>query len=297
MHALANKLGSALLALVGLLPLSWARLLARWQEIVLRHFDNDIHRITRINIQLARPALDARELHRLTCKSVQSTLVTAFEMPLIWRRDNEWMNKKICRVENESIIIEARDAGTGLIAICPHVGNWEVFGRKLAEYGPTTSLYQPPRQEYMENMVRAGRERSGARLVPTNQRGIAALLRALRNDEIVGILPDQVPKGDAGAFAPFFGIPAYTMTLVYSLVKRTGCRVILGYAIRSQRGFDIIFKPADDAIYDIEMASSLAAMNRMVEQSTEEDFSQYQWAYKRFKRQPDNSNPYKKNRD
>lgn len=284
---LSSKCSSLILKLLGLLPLRFVRLLARGLEILLRPFNTDLHRVTRINIGLVKPGMEPAQAEKLVTGSVRNALANAFEMALVWQRDNEWLNRKIVSISNEALVHELLRPDKGLLVIGPHVGNWEVIGRKLAEYGPTTSLYQPPRQEYMETLVRLGRERSGARLVPTNQRGIAALLRALRNGEIVGILPDQVPQKDAGVFVPFFGVPAYTMTLVHSLIKKTGCQVILAYALRNATGFDIVFKEADGEIYSEDLDTSVRALSRTVEKCTEEDFAQYQWEYKRYKRQPD----------
>ena len=39
------------------------------------------------------------------------------------------------------------------------------------------------------------------------------LMKAMKDREVVGILPDQVPSRGEGMWAPFFGRWAYTMTL------------------------------------------------------------------------------------
>ena len=44
---------------------------------------------------------------------------------------------------------------------------------------------------------------------------------------MVGILPDQQPKAGEGEFAPFFGKPALTMTLLGRLAQRSGAQVLL----------------------------------------------------------------------
>jgi KDO2-lipid IV(A) lauroyltransferase len=283
-----------LIKLIGILPLSIVRLLGRFFALVSRLSNSKIKRIAARNIQLVRPNIAIEEQQKLASSCLSHSMMTAIEMPLVWQKSNQWLKTKILSVENDQLMRELVDQHNGIIVICPHVGNWEVFGRILPDYGPTTSLYQPPKYHTLESVVRSGREASGASLVPTNQRGIAKLLKALKNGEITGILPDQVPKTSSGQFATFFGLPAYSMTLIYNLIQKTHCKVILGYAIRYQSGFKIIFKPADEEIYSDDIETSLNAMNRMVEQSTEEDFCQYQWTYKRFKKQPDNKSPYSK---
>jgi KDO2-lipid IV(A) lauroyltransferase len=48
------------------------------------------------------------------------------------------------------------------------------------------------------------------------------MIRALRAGQAVGLLPDQVPPEGQGLWAPFFGQPAYTMTLAARLLQQTG---------------------------------------------------------------------------
>ncbi|NNC55710.1 MAG: lysophospholipid acyltransferase family protein, partial [Pseudomonadales bacterium] len=285
-------LGAALMRALALLPLAGARFLARSAAKLLGHTDNRHRRIARVNIALTQKHLTEVEQQALVNRVLEQSLCTSLEMPLVWRRDNAWLQKKILQVDNETQLLDALSLGKGVLLICPHVGNWEVLGRHLPRYASTTSLYQPPKIAWLESFVKRGREMSGANLVPTSQRGIAKMLKALQRGEIVGMLPDQVPKQNAGTFAPFFGVPAYSMTLVYKLLQKTGCQAVLGYALRENEGFRIVFKPVPNALYSEDMQHSVAALNQLVESSTEEDLAQYQWAYKRFKRQPDGSNPY-----
>ena len=69
-------------------------------------------------------------------------------------------------------------------------------------------MYQPPKLSNLDPLVKKGRESSGASLVPTNKTGIKKILKALKSNELVAILPDQVPKEGSGTYSNFFGIPA-----------------------------------------------------------------------------------------
>ncbi len=69
-------------------------------------------------------------------------------------------------------------------------------------------------------IVRNGRTRTGSTLVPTTAPGIRALYDAFERGRVVALLPDQVPPIGAGGYAPFFGRPALTMTLVQRLNAR-----------------------------------------------------------------------------
>lgn len=288
-----TRLVECLLFLLALIPLSAARAFARGVAAVLSFFNNDISRITQLNIALTHPHLSAEQQSDLSQQSVASTLACALEMPIVWRKSQSWVENKVVEIENEALMHALLAKQKGVIVICPHIGNWEIVGRCLPNYAATTNLYQPPKLTAVENVVRRGRELSGATLVPTNQRGIGALLKALKRGEISGILPDQVPQRGSGQFAEFLGQQAYTMTLVYNLIRKTQCSVILVYALRVRGGFKLVFREAPETIYSEDQSTSLRALNQMVEMAINHDIPQYQWAYKRFKAQPEGkSDPY-----
>jgi KDO2-lipid IV(A) lauroyltransferase len=114
------------------------------------------------------------------------------------------------------------------------------------------------------------------------------MLRALRRGEAVGLLPDQVPPEAMGVWAPFFGRPAYTMTLAARLAQQTGAMLILAWAERLPRGRGYIVRlsPFDEPLPTGEPAEaeSAAAVNRAMERVIRERPQQYLWGYDRYKK-------------
>ena len=102
-----------------------------------------------------------------------------FETPVLWRRSSSWLQSKIIAVEGESFLREALDNDRGTILLIPHQGNWEVIGLWVATQTAMTSLYQPPKNSLLGDCIKKSRERTGATLLPTNVRGVVALLEAL----------------------------------------------------------------------------------------------------------------------
>ena len=85
-----------------------------------------------------------------------------------------------------------------------------------------TAMYRPARQRWLQEVVRTSRDRPGLEAAPANLSGVRHMLRALKAGHCVGLLPDQVPPDGQGVWAPFFGRPAYTMTLAAKLAQQTG---------------------------------------------------------------------------
>ncbi|MBB3141288.1 KDO2-lipid IV(A) lauroyltransferase [Halomonas organivorans] len=245
-------------------------------------------RVTRINLAQAYPDYSETVRRRLARRSLIHSSATMLELGMAWMGDPEKVEASILEVHGRELLDEARAEGRGVIVLAPHFGNWEVLNFWLSGHFPFTAMYEPPKLLDLDPIIRKGRERRGAELVPTNPRGVAALLKALKRGETVGILPDQTPGWGSGVFAPFFGRPAYTATLLPKLVARTEARVVTGVARRLPgQGFALHFLAADERVYSADEAVSAAGVNACVEAAIALDPVQYQWEYKRYGKIPE----------
>jgi len=254
-------------------------------------FSADSRRITRHNLALCFPELSDIEREKLAQSSILETAKFACEQGRVWLRPVSEVLASIVSVSGQEFLERALARGKGVIVLAPHIGNWELCGLHLDRCAQTTYLYKPPKLEGFEEAIVSYRGRAGARLAPTTRKGIAMLVRALESGEIVGILPDQEPALDSGVFAPFFGVPALTMTLVAKLALRTGATAVVMYAERlsAGKGFAIRIAEVDSNVAAADPCVAASALNQVVEQCVREVPSQYQWEYRRFKHQPDNS--------
>ncbi len=255
--------------------LAW-RLPTRMKQVTLR------------NLERCFPEYSADERNRLARISLAETGKTATEMGPLWSWPAQRIQQLICRVSGEQHLRDALERGNGVILAIPHLGAWEMVGLYCSLNHTVTALYRPPRLAGLDSVVRRGRERFGAELVPTNAGGVRALYKKLGEGGIVCILPDQVPSAGQGVFAPFFGIGASTMTLLSRLGRRFGSEIIFCYAERLPRGrgFHIHFSPAPEGVHDADPLLSATALNQGVEQCIRALPEQYQWSYKRFRGRP-----------
>lgn len=259
-------------------------------DLIYRFKATRSYAIVQTNIRLCHPHLDAHQQAELSRASLQETAKTFAELGALWLWPCHRTLALIRKVENEACMQAAFAQNKGVILLTPHLGAWEMAGLYASVNYPITSLYRVPKQQILENFVKQGRERCGATLVPTTQQGIRALLAALKRHEVIGILPDQDPtERGQGAFAPFFGMPAYTMLLVARLARKTGAPVIFTYAERLPRGqgFFLHFLPAPAGMTDADDTVAVTALSQGVEQCARGALPQYQWAYKRFKTRPE----------
>lgn len=281
----------------GSLPLAWTHAfggVVGWLGGLLPTRERHV---TDVNLRLAFPELDDDARRRLTRRSLVETGKTFAELGKVWSLDRDGTDRTIRRVEGEDHVRAAVEAGRGVVLAVPHLACWEILGSYCSARWPMTTLYRAPRMRELETFTRNARGRFGARLVPAGLGATRALLRALRDGQIVAMLPDQDAGEGAGVFVPFFGVEVNTMTLVSGLAARTGAPVILGHAVRLPRGrgFDLRFVPASLAVHDPDPVVSAAALNADIERLVRERPEQYLWSYKRFRfLPPGRPNPYAK---
>ena len=285
------------LYITGQLPLFACRLLGRLAGLMLWLVPNKSRRITQINIALCFPELSTAQQRKLVFNSLQHTGMLALETAVIWRKPYRLLKQYMSTIVNFDLLQAAKATDRGIVILLPHLGNWEIFSRYMpAEHDLVMALYEPPSIIELESLIKTGREKDGAQLVPPNPRGVSALLKHLRKGGVTLILPDQVPdlNTNSGVFTPFFKQPTYTMTLATQLAQKTNSHILAATAKRIGSGFEIKFSKPEASIYEGDTLIAIAAMNRLVEQCVREMPEQYQWEYKRFKRRPDGAqSPYK----
>lgn len=275
----------ALLRLTAALSLAGAQHLGAALGWILARVPNETRRVTQINLRACFPGLSEATLRQETRRALSEQGKTFAEAGPLWLWPKERALGLIKQVSGEEHLRAALAQGRGALLAVPHLGNWEIVGLYVSAHYPMTSLYRPPRLPELDTLIRQARERTGARLVPTDAAGLRALYQALQDGRIVGILPDQVPKRNYGLFAPFFGRRAYTMTLLSRLASKSRAPTLVAYAERLPHGagFHLHILPGTKEICEQPLETSVTALNAALETCVRRIPLQYQWGYKRYK--------------
>ena len=203
------------------------------------------------------------------------------ELPWVWKRSLVEVVASVKRIHGWEHLEAANAQGKGVVMLTPHIGCFEVIGLYVAAHQPFTCMYRPPRYPSLDKIMHQGRGRGQMKLVPADLGGVRHLLKALKRGEAIGVLPDQVPGNGEGEWAPFFGRPAYTMTLIGRLIQVSGAPVVMCHSERlpDGEGFALYFSPL---IFDPEQ-SIPKQMNESLETVIRKHPAQYLWSYNRYK--------------
>ena len=211
------------------------------------------------------------------------------ELPRLWMRPPGQSCLEQVQLEGGVHAERAFDAGRGVIFFGPHCGSFELGPQALAElygprFGPITAIYRPARKPWLAALERLARNTPQLNVVPASLRGIRQMHKALKANQAVALLTDQVPPEGGGLWAPFFGKPAYTMTLAARLALQSDA-VLLPVScerLPHGRGYSLkIWPPVGGLKTDVLAAVTL--INKAIEMIVLSQPGQYLWGYARYK--------------
>ncbi|WP_420994021.1 lysophospholipid acyltransferase family protein [Cupriavidus sp. 30B13] len=266
--------------LISRLPLSWLHATGGTLGLLAARLPGRYGTRLTAHLRQAYPRADAATL----AEAARATGRMILEMPYFWCRRNPPGRMYGFAGPLWPELDRLMAQGRGLIILVPHLGCFEVLPQAFALKHPVTALYKPPHQPWLRAWILKMRTRHNLAMAPAEPRGVRMLLKALKRGEAVGILPDQVPPGGEGAWAPFFGRPAYTMTLVQRLQQHTGSPIAAIFAERLPRGagfrghMQVIEEPLP-----ADPAAAAAVLNQAIEDLVAAAPTQYLWGYNRYK--------------
>ena len=216
------------------------------------------------------------------------------ELPKLWMRPREQSCLALVQVSGQAHVEAAFAAGKGVIFFGPHCGSFELGPQALAElYGPVTAIYRPARMAWLAQLERLARDRPKLTMVAASLTGVRLMHRALRRNEAVAMLPDQVPAEGLGVWAPFFGRPAYTMTLAARLALQNGAALlpVSCERLRHGKGYRLQIWPALQAVepkntsgaVQDDILATVTQINQALEAIVLSQPGQYLWGYARYK--------------
>lgn len=263
------------------LPLRVLHLLGGWAGWLVYRVDAGYRRRLHDNLALAI----GRDDPALARQAAREAGRQALELPWVWLRTADEVVAGVRRVEGWELVDAALAEGRGLLFLTPHLGCFEITAQYIASRTPITVLYRPPRKAALQPLMEAGRARGQMKTAPADLSGVRKLVKTLRSHEAVGMLPDQAPGVGEGVWAPFFGRPAWTMTLAARMAEVKGVCVLYVWAERLPRGegFALRFSEGVETL-EGELETRCATINREIERLILACPAQYLWGYDRYKR-------------
>ena len=238
------------------------------------------------NIRLAfKDQMSEDEIKKLARESMKNFLFEAFMFFSLAKTDQEKI-KNMVTFHNTELIKKALEREKGCIFLTAHYGNWEIMARRVCMEGfPVNVIARDSDNLGMTEITQDIRESGGYKVFSKNQ-PLTGIIRALRNNECLGILPDQ--HDYSGIRADFFGRPAKTSVGCANLSLKTGAAIIPMYCHRVDFGKyeievypEIQFEQSGDKQKDIKDLTQL--VNNATEVAIRKHPEHWLWIHNRWK--------------
>jgi KDO2-lipid IV(A) lauroyltransferase len=179
-----------------------------------------------------------------------------------------------------------RERGQGALLLTAHFGNWELLGARAAAEGLDVAVVARDASDaWVASLVNRSRTSAGMRVL--GREDFRGMLRHLRGNGFLGILPDQHAK--AGSIRlTFLGRPAWVPRGPATLALRTGCGIIVAFCVRQEDDgliAEVIGEVNTDVPGDREeaVATIMERINQVIEEEIRKRPEQWLWLHDRWK--------------
>jgi Kdo2-lipid IVA lauroyltransferase/acyltransferase len=193
-------------------------------------------------------------------------------------------------IENPSVAQGLIEKYGKAVMVSAHFGNWELLPHTVAatHNHPMIAVGRELDAASLQDTLTKSREQMGVEVI--NKHGaMRKLVKALRDDKLVGILVDQNTADEEGILIDFFGKKARHTTVASVLARRFDIPIIPAYIFTDGaksvlRYYEPIFVDKSENV-DADIAKATQAQADALEKAILEDPKQWFWFHKRWKNQ------------
>jgi KDO2-lipid IV(A) lauroyltransferase len=279
-------IGVGVIWLVAHLPWRALEGLGRFIGNLALVLNKERRQIAATNIALCFPELDADAQRALVRANLRDVGMMLVEFALGWMGSDRAIARVPLRIEGLEHLQAARDAGRGVLLVGGHFSHLELAARLVSSRIRIAGMYRRMDSEVFEWVVLRSRlHYADAMFDKDDLRGTVKYLRA---GGTLWYAPDQDMRSKDNVFAPFFGVPAATITATHHLARMSGAVVIPFFHRRLPNGGGYVLRlaPPMPAFPGNDAAADTVRVNEEVERMVREAPEQYLWVHKRFKTRP-----------
>ncbi len=278
--------------LVGLLPLSWVRLLGRALGYVLWIVAVPRRSIVGANLRECFPELGAAERARLNRAVFVSFAQSWVDRGWLWHAKPDLLRRRLRLVGKPQDLLALQDRQPTL-AFVPHFVGLDALLTTLALHlqRPLATLYTKQANPVADRWVVQGRERLGDVRLYQRADGPKPLIASLRGGALLCLLPDMDFGSRDSIFVPFFGVQAATVTSLSRFAKLGRARVIPMVARMTDAGYEVRVLEAWSDFPSADTRADTVRMNRCLEGYVKDCPDEYYWLHRRFKSRPAGAPP------
>ncbi|MGY6633989.1 MAG: lysophospholipid acyltransferase family protein [Alkalilacustris sp.] len=235
----------------------------------------------RANLALVCPELDRAAQRRIVRNVPVNAVRTLVEIHSGPEFTAAAAAAQVRGAEHLAAVEAAHAAGRPVILVSGHFGNYDVPRAALAARGiPVGGLYRPLKNRFYNTLYVDKIARISGPVFPRGRRGLAEMVRFLRDGGVVGLLIDQ--RMGNGVPLSFFGRPAWTALSAAEMALKYDALILPAYGRRINDGmdFELVLEPP---IPHGDPAGMTQALNDSLERMVRADMEQWLWFHRRWR--------------
>jgi KDO2-lipid IV(A) lauroyltransferase len=279
-----TQAGIGLMKLMAGWPLPWVRGLGAVLGLVLYALVLPRRRIVLTNLALCFPDMPEAERRRLARQSFVYFAQTWLDRSWLWHGSPEQLRQRL-RLHGA---LQAFEGQRPTLVFCPHFYGLDAAATAINMNVDRdfTSIYTPQANALVDAWVKAGRLRMGRVRLFNRSDGVKEIVSALREGQVLYLLPDMDFGADGSVFVPFFGVPAATVPSISRFARLGRAQVLTVVPRLTPHGYDIELLPAWQNFPSGDLEADTVHGNRVLEGLVLGMPAQYFWVHKRFKSRP-----------
>ncbi len=256
---------------------------------LLYHLARQRRHVVRVNARLCFPELNDAEREAFVRRVFHHNGIGILETAMAWWLPLQKLPAKR-ELKGREHLEAALAQGKGVILLGAHFSTLDLGGLLFAEHYEVDAMYRPHNNALMDKVIRNGRSRYFGQAIERSD--IRSVIRALRRNRIVWYAPDQDFGLKQSVYAPFFGVPAATITATSRMVKLNGSPILMlaQQRLPDDSGYELELFPVIEPFPTGDEVADAARINAELERAIRKDPAQYMWVHRRFKTHPKGKN-------
>ncbi len=241
------------------------------------------------NLELCFPEWSEAEVLEKSEQVFIDQMLGIFETLNAWYCP-KWFEGRV-EIEGLEHIQNAQAQGKGALLLGTHSTLLDAGGYVCTQYFDPDVVYRPQNNPLLDMLIYRCRS-----TIYTNQidhDDMRGLIRHLKNGRAIWYSPDQDFGLKQGVMAPFFGVPAATVTAHRRLLKMTKAEAIPLYFYRdgniSNPKYKVLIEPPVENLPSDDELDDATRTNLIIERQLRIAPTQYMWFHRRFKTRPNGS--------
>jgi len=285
-----SQLGILFMRAIAPLPLPWVRAMGYGLGQLLYWVVWPRRKVVDTNLRLCFPQWTAARRRKVARQTFIHVAQSFLDRAWLWHADPEVVRRRVVLTG----AVRELAGNDPVIVFAPHFVGLDAGVTGLSQQVPRRfiGIYTRQSNPVVDAWVLQGRHRFGIRPRPMSRsEGVREIIAALREGDIMYLLPDMNFGPEESIFVPFYGVPAATVPSLSRFARLGRAKVVPVVSRMRRGGYELRVHDAWAGFPSGDVEADTALMNRRLQEYIDEIPSQYYWVHKRFKTRPPGTPP------